>query len=1232
MKTFLRTSLFVLVGLCLFSAGSSLGQKKQDKIMTKANKMLQGYQPPKQLNLPETETPEQAWKSAYTKQHQSKTKRLAGSGSQPAVPTTNQYHKKGLSEQIRKQLAEASTPLTPADMKKRLEDQIKEDARLNKVPTSPRGRYPAVNPTREEMKQLLEASIQKDELAGKTPAAKLAKRGLKLPSQLSADDMRKEFIARAQQDDAKKGMTPGKSSPEDLKRQAEAQIEKDRLAKTGQFSKEKKVANSQYIYIQGTVWNDVNHDGVQDSAETGISGFTVYMYEYYRGRTLSTTTDSLGNYSFVDSVTDYYDPYINSVAGWYTTSNGGGYRYLVQGDTISANFGEWQIVPRSISGTVFNDLNHNGVRDSLEPPLAGWTINLYEYNGYKTYTTTSDSNGHYEFDSLMLVSAYEVYETHQFDWLGTVPSSYYYFTLYYDSVTAQDFGNWHMPPVSIQGMKFNDANGNGIKDSGEVGIPGWTINFYRSATGTWFSVQTDSNGMYAFTDSGYACYYEVTEQNQADWLTTFPYRSQSAYYDYYLAGDTITGQNFGNWHMPPIMITGTIFNDLNDNGQRDAGEPGLPGWTINILRSATGTWFQVQTDSNGMYAFTDSGYASYYEAVEVNQAGWLETRPWRSQSAYYDQYLAGDTATGWDFGNWFVSPSSIQGTVFNDLNDNGSDDSEPGLAGWTIHAINQDTQDTLTTVTDSLGNYAFYNLSWVHYYRVYEDPQLDWVNTYPAGGYWQPYVGGDTVGSINFGNYLPQPGPIRVDAMPSSTVSSTYANALAGVPLAVWGNVHGGLVPLHYTLDYGDGNIDSGIVTNRRFIGSMHTYSTAGPKTMTLTVVDANSNVGTNESVVKVYAASSTQILTNMAIEKGLLFLYLNQYPDGHWADNSNPIASTGGALLSFEENGHKPSNNIAVDIYAEYVRSGLNYLFSAAYKHPISVQPAGNPDANGNGYGAYFYDESYPNGLGMLAVIGAYSNPDSAKLDTIPVGSYTGTNFYDFIVDGMDEWAYSQTDSGYSGRGGWRYGVSTANSGDADNSTTQWATLNLEAAQNSWGIAIPQFVKNELIYWLQYSQDASGGFGYTGPNYWDNITKTAAGIGSYAFLGYTTDSIPVANAINFINGQWNVTTDVDGWAEPLTGNTYAMYGVAKGMRLINHRAGNQLIGAHDWYAEYVDHLLNDPTYGQNADGSWPRQLECSNRLYGRSIEFFSRHSRADQRSRGATPGRSDRAHRCSSA
>ena len=54
-----------------------------------------------------------------------------------------------------------------------------------------------------------------------------------------------------------------------------------------------------------------------------------------------------------------------------------------------------------ISGTVLHDVNANNIQDATDTnyPLA--TVNLLDANGILTATTTTDSNGNYEFTNLI---------------------------------------------------------------------------------------------------------------------------------------------------------------------------------------------------------------------------------------------------------------------------------------------------------------------------------------------------------------------------------------------------------------------------------------------------------------------------------------------------------------------------------------------------------------------------------------------------------------------------------------------------------------------------------------------------------------------------------------------------------------------------------------------------------------------------------------------------------------
>jgi|GEM_PF-5993723 len=99
-------------------------------------------------------------------------------------------------------------------------------------------------------------------------------------------------------------------------------------------------------------------------------------------------------------------------------------------------------------------------------------------------------------------------------------------------------------------------------------------------------------------------------------------------------GEDVAGVDFGNFER--AAIRGQTFHDLNGNGEHDADEPGLDGWVINLLDSnghivATTTTTSVDpvidpaTDS-GLYVFENLGPGAF-RVAEAQQEGWLQVFP-----------------------------------------------------------------------------------------------------------------------------------------------------------------------------------------------------------------------------------------------------------------------------------------------------------------------------------------------------------------------------------------------------------------------------------------------------------------------------------------------------------------------------------------------------------------------------------------------------------------------------
>jgi hypothetical protein len=198
----------------------------------------------------------------------------------------------------------------------------------------------------------------------------------------------------------------------------------------------------------------------------------------------------------------------------------------------------------------------------------------------------------------------------------------------------------------VYGIKFNDLNGNGIKDAGESGLNGWTITL--NSNGNTFSTSTGANGGYMF-DGLAAGDYTVGEIPQSGWIQTTP--TTGTYTLALSSGQIVTGNDFGNFKLGEIH--GMKWEDLNVNGKKDLSEKGLAGWKISIKGTDTITgkdvYITTTTDSNGNYHFTGLTAGTYTISEEL-KSGWIQTAP--AKGNYIVNIISGSNIAGQDFGNF----------------------------------------------------------------------------------------------------------------------------------------------------------------------------------------------------------------------------------------------------------------------------------------------------------------------------------------------------------------------------------------------------------------------------------------------------------------------------------------------------------------------------------------------------------------------------------------------------
>jgi hypothetical protein len=75
-----------------------------------------------------------------------------------------------------------------------------------------------------------------------------------------------------------------------------------------------------------------------------------------------------------------------------------------------------------------------------------------------------------------------------------------------------------------------------------------------------------------------------------------------------------------------VLLSGTVFNDRNHNGQQDPGEPGVPGVQVAVTPPGQTSPVTLTTDANGFWQATFDAHGTYHISV-VPPGGATQTAP-----------------------------------------------------------------------------------------------------------------------------------------------------------------------------------------------------------------------------------------------------------------------------------------------------------------------------------------------------------------------------------------------------------------------------------------------------------------------------------------------------------------------------------------------------------------------------------------------------------------------------
>ena len=567
--------------------------------------------------------------------------------------------------------------------------------------------------------------------------------------------------------------------------------------------------------IGNFVWNDLNGNGLQDAGEPGIAGVTVNLKNGAGTVIATTTTSSTGAYLFSNVTAGTYSVEFSTPNGFVPAPSNVGTNDAIDSDpvngtainvvvvagvfndTVDAGF---VVNTLSLGDFVWNDYNNNGIQDANEPGVVGVTVSLYRDNdgngtadGVAATTYVTTGNGFYTFDNLTpgsyvigitLPAGYSAGATTSTSAVpnnnnntdnngtntsvaGEVRSGTITLTTGGEPDVAEDGDDTNSNATvdfavkgkgSIGDFVFNDLNNDGIQNAGEPGIAGVLVTLKDAANVTVATSTTNASGNYLFANVAPGT-YSVVFTSPVGFVA-----SPSNVGDDALDSDPIGGvvsgivlaANQNNLTIDAgfanngLSVGNFVWNDLNNNGLQDAGEPGVAGVTVEVFKSnnngvpTSAALFTATTDANGVYTFTGltpgkyvvaittpAGYAqgattatsadpdtdnnSDNNGVNTTQvAGKIFTGAFQlSTNGEPDVAVDGDGTNSnqtIDFG--LKGTGTIGDFVWNDYNGDGLQTAgEPGLAGVTVTLKNAAGVTLYTQTTTSNGAYSFTNLA-----------------------------------------------------------------------------------------------------------------------------------------------------------------------------------------------------------------------------------------------------------------------------------------------------------------------------------------------------------------------------------------------------------------------------------------------------------------------------------------------------------------------------------------
>ncbi|MEP7013746.1 MAG: SdrD B-like domain-containing protein, partial [Acidobacteriota bacterium] len=268
--------------------------------------------------------------------------------------------------------------------------------------------------------------------------------------------------------------------------------------------------------IGDRLWIDTNNNGVQDSGENGLNGVTVSLLNGSNVVLFTAITSGNGNYTFTNLAAGSYSVRVETstlpagLAPTYDLDGTGTPNIAAAPLTGGQNRTDVDFGYRgtgSIGDRVWIDNDGDGVQDLLETGINGVTVQLLDGGGNVIASAVTAGDGQYQFQNLV-AGTYSVQivtsslpagltQTFDLDGLAT-PNKATIALAANQSNFNVDFG--YRGTASVGDRVWNDTDGDGVQDAGELGINGVDVVLRDSSNNVVAVVTTSGDGNYLFSN------------------------------------------------------------------------------------------------------------------------------------------------------------------------------------------------------------------------------------------------------------------------------------------------------------------------------------------------------------------------------------------------------------------------------------------------------------------------------------------------------------------------------------------------------------------------------------------------------------------------------------------------------------------------------------------------------------------------------------------------------------